>query len=68
MNAFDLINKAGMLNLTRLIRHTKTQVAKAPSYFTTHCEPQVIMFRIRTILDSMPYMGYKWDAAAVQVS
>lgn len=67
MNAFDLINKAGMLNLTRLIRNTKTQITKAPSYFTTHSEPNEIIFRIRTLLDKMPYIGYKYDAAVAKV-
>lgn len=67
MNAFDLINKAGMLNLTRLIRNTRTQITKAPSYFTTHSEPNVILFRIRTLLDNMSYIGYKYDAANAKV-
>ena len=68
MNAFDLINKAGMLNFTRLIRSTKSPITKAPSYFTTHSEPNEVLFQIRKFLDEIPYIGYSYDAACAQVS
>lgn len=67
LNAFDLINKAGMLNMTRLVRNDKISVTKVPTFFTSESEATVIIFRIRSILEAQPLMSCKYDPETMEL-
>jgi hypothetical protein len=62
MNAFDLINKSGTLDLTRLLRNAESKEYKSyHAQFTTRAPLYDIKALLESILDEMPYIGYSFD-------
>jgi len=61
MNAFDLINKSGTLDLTRLVRDQKNYHGNRCTRFTTRAPIEEVQNHIRESLDNMPYIGYSVD-------
>ena len=64
MNAFDLISKAGMLNLTKLLRGKKqsaTANKMTLTCFTTRVSAKEILDRISAIIDNMLFFSFNFD-------
>lgn len=57
-NAFELIGKSGVFDLTRMLeRHPPDQI-KRYTRFSTKCAPETIIELLQSVLDQMP-VGYK---------